>query len=447
MPIRPIPVREYESIKVTENGGPLSLSVAEADALVELRAEFGCKNSREWFRYVRGDTIKAGGWVGVITVGEAQITVLPKIEGEDRQVDLVKILVGSGWLDETFWGSSLMDDGSSLLTLFANIYAKRLSTEVSRGLPRRYVAHSENLPTLRGRLNLDRQIALMASGSPRLACDHDVFETDTPLNQVLKAGLARALALVEDVSLRRRLRALLHSMDEVSDAAVQPHDVDRIVLSRGETRLRPLLSLARLFLMSKAPQIRGSATGVRSFGLMFSMWKLFEEYALAQLNKSLETVSDGTARYYAKGQERQRHLARYQGATGGLEDAFQIKPDIIIYREAQGVITPVMIADTKWKDIEEDSEKKTLGVSQADAYQLFSYSHLYTKRGDQPLPLALIYPKVGNPNGDLPGTCYPDQPLGALGSPRRKFHLDCETEGTLDGVPLEIFDLPLPRQG
>jgi 5-methylcytosine-specific restriction enzyme subunit McrC len=380
-----------------------------------------------------------------VSVGDVQITVLPKIEGENTRVDLVKVLVGSGWLDESFWGQSLMDDGSSLLSLFAQLYAKRLSTEISRGLPRRYVAHSDNLPTLRGRLDLDRQVGLMASGSPLLACEHDVFEVDTPVNQALKAGLSRALTLVDDPSLRFRLRNLRDLMDSISDRQIQPHDIDCIVLGRNESRIRPLLSLARLFLMSKAPQIRGSESGVRSFGLMFSMWKLFEEYALNQLNKALVKISDSEVAYYAKGQERQRHLARYlDGKSGTVEDPFQIKPDIIIYRETGGEAIPILIGDTKWKDLEEDADKKTLGVSQADAYQLFSYSNLYTKSGDRPLPLALIYPTIGDSDGKLPGQSRPDQPLGALGSSRRTFHLDCESDGALDGVPLEIFDMPLP---
>lgn len=449
MSLRQLTVREYESIKVTGQGDPghAWLSPEQADALVELRDAFGCKNSREWFRYVRGDTLKAGGWVGVITVGEAQVTVLPKIEGAEKQVDLVKVLVGSGWLDETFWGTSVMEGGSSLLTLFAQLYAKKLSSEIGRGLPRRYVSHTDDLGTLRGRLNLDRQIGLMASGSPMLACDHDVFETDTPVNQALKAGLTRAMALIDDPQLRFRLRGLRNLLDEVSDKQLQPSDIDRIVLGRNEARLRPLLSLARLFLMSKAPQIRGDEAGVRSFGLMFSMWKLFEEYALARLDSELRKLGGGNVRYYAQGQERQRHLARYRNKSGGLEDAFQIKPDIIIYREVDGDAEPIMIADTKWKDLEEDAERKTLGVSQSDAYQLFSYSSLYTKAGERALPLALIYPIVGDQQGELPGSSHPDQPLGALGSPRRTFHLDCESEDALDGVPLEIFDFPLPSLG
>jgi len=439
------PVYEFDAIKVSEHGGANSLSFQEADALVGLKDAFGCTNSREWFRYTKADTLKAGGWVGVISVGETQVTVLPKIEGERRHVDLVKLLIGSGWLDENFWGNSLMAEGSSLLTLFAQLFAKKLSSEISRGLPRRYVAHSDELTTLRGRLDINRQISLLSSGRPTLACDHDAFEIDTPLNQALKAGLTKALALTDEPTLRFRLRSLRDLLEGVSDKLVQPADVDQIVLGRNEVRLRPLLSLAKLFLMSKSPQIRGSESGVSSFGLMFSMWKLFEEFALARLNEELRKISNDEVRFYAQGQERQRHLARFRDQkTGEIEDAFQIKPDIIIYKETEDEKTPILIADTKWKDLEEDSGKKTLGVGQSDAYQLFAYSNLYTKRGDKPLPLALLYPKIGDPDGKLPGNSYPDQPLGVLGSPRRTFHLDCESEEGLDGVPLEIFDFLLP---
>jgi hypothetical protein len=137
-----------------------------------------------------------------------------------------------------------------------------------------------------------------------------------------------------------------------------------------------------------------------------------------------------------------------------VDDAFQVKPDIILYRRAQAGAepVPVLIADTKWKDLEEDQAAATLGVDQGDAYQLFAYSHLYTEKGEPPLPLALLYPTVGDTAGTLRQQATPENLLGMLGEPQRTFYLDNENEAAkepqeFDGVPLRIFDFPLPALG
>lgn len=440
---------------MTEHGGEQALSRTEADQLIGLRTHFGCKNSREWFRFHNSTTFKAGGWVGVIDLGRAQVTVTPKIdrEGQAGQVDLIKLLIGAGWVEDETYGPANLEQ-HAFLEIFAQWFAQRLHREATRGLPHNYVAREEALGTLRGRLNIGRQIMAIAAGQATLACDYDAFEADTPLNQTLKAGLRAALSLSRTTAVRARLRDTLALLDHVSDRWVTPEMAGRVQLRRNERAFRPLLALARLFLQKKSPKIQGDAEGSRAFGLMFSMWKLYEDYALNRLNVALAKIADPSgATYFAKGQESLRHLAKYLD-QGKVEAAFQVKPDIILYRQANddSAPTPILIADTKWKDLEEDQGAATLGVDQGDAYQLFAYSHLYTKAGERPLPLALLYPAVGDSQGSFRGQATPTDLLGMLGQPERTFYLDNENEAAkepkdFDGVPLRIFDFPLPSLG
>jgi len=393
--------------------------------------------------------------VGVIDLGRAQITVTPKIdrEGQAGQVDLIKLLIGAGWVEDETYGPANLEQ-HDFLEIFAQWFAQRLHREATRGLPHNYVGREESLGTLRGRLNIGRQIMAIAAGQATLACDYDAFEADTPLNQTLKAGLRAALSLSRTTAVRARLRDTLALLDHVSDRWVTPEMAGRVQLRRNERAFRPLLALARLFLQKKSPKIQGDNAGSRAFGLMFSMWKLYEEYALNRLNSALaKIVSPEGTTYFAKGQESLRHLAKYLD-KGKAEDAFQVKPDIILYRRdhAGADAVPILIADTKWKDLEDDQEAATLGVAQSDAYQLFAYSHLYTEAGKPPLPLALLYPKVGDDNGSFSGQATSSDLLGMLGEPKRTFYLDNENAAAkeakdFNGVPLRIFDFPLPSLG
>ncbi len=85
----------------------------------------------------------------------------------------------------------------------------------------------------------------------------------------------------------------------------------------------------------------------------------------------------------------------------------QLKPDIVI-RKRNGDKAIVCVADTKWKKdagyVTRMTKKNTLrtsvtGVHPADAYQALAYTAtLSAEEGlsfNEPLPVAIIYPKVG----------------------------------------------------
>lgn len=454
MKLRILPAcNEFDTIKVTSEGGADSLSTAEADALVEARELFGCTKAWEWFRHTTGGNLKAGGWVGVITIGNAQVTVLPKIDHDGGQVSLTRMLVGAGWIDAKFDGENelLEDAGPDLLRILARLYGRQLAKEFSRGLPRRYVECADDLSSLRGRLNLNRQVHLLAACSGKLACEYDNFDYDTPINQILKAGLTRAICLVTDPKLRLKLRTLRNQMDIVSDVPVNPSCIDLINLGRNESRLAPLLSLAKILLTSKAPHFEGKNRGARCFGLMFSMWLLFEQYALNRLGMEIRKTSKPDDERYARGQVSDKYLARVARKRHNKDaNVFKVKPDIIVYRKS-GIETEIMlIADTKWKNLEglESKKKRSRGIDQDDAYQMYAYSNLYADKKSGPVRVALLYPVIGDESGTLPGQSTCDNPLSALGEPTDTFILDPKDlpDGSCSGIILDKYDFPLPRR-
>ena len=166
------------------------------------------------------------------------------------------------------------------------------------------------------------------------------------------------------------------------------------------------------------------------------MWDVYERYAINQLNKTLDEVGKKAGcRLYAEGQKQTWKVATYQDAKG-TRDAFTLKPDILIFKDGK----PIMIADTKWKVLNdaEDEETAKLGVSQPDVYQMMAYTQIITPPGEQPLPLALLYPKVGK--YDDTG-CSTTAPLAHLGKALREFTIDPKDKSK---ISLKILHFPLP---
>jgi 5-methylcytosine-specific restriction enzyme subunit McrC len=159
---------------------------------------------------------------------------------------------------------------------------------------------------------------------------------------------------------QRNLAELLFCFQEVDDVAPTAIDWARAHTNRLTARYKPLLSMARLFIEGKSPDVvSGSGDG---FALLFDMNQLFESYVGAVAKRvfakeGLEVSLQGP----------KRHLARLESGS----HVFALKPDIV----ARGDDGIAFIIDTKWKRLKDQVYRE--GVASADVYQMYAYSTQY----------------------------------------------------------------------
>ena len=333
--------------------------------------------------------------VGVLAGKSCSLEILPKVDpeshGEDavtvrrRLISMLDVVLG---LDLSTGGTSqLARQGETLLDVLIRLFADRLLDEVRRGLPRRYLRCEDDLPALRGRMDVARQFTHHAVRPDRLACRFDSLESDTPLLQIMKATVVFLGKYVRATETRRRLTELRHLLDEVGDVPPVSLPWDRVQLDRSNRRWRSLFDLAKLFLKRDWQATHHREKGGEGITLLFPMNDLFESYVACLLRRALagtniEVSEQGGLKYclgeWGEGEECQGHL-------------FQTRPDILLRRNGK----IIAIIDTKWKAISEPFEGKG-GVSQADVYQLMAYARIY--ECDH---LMLLYPTVpGSAGGE-----------------------------------------------
>lgn len=85
--------------------------------------------------------------------------------------------------------SIMGEDFDGVHDLFAEIITRGVSFQLKQGLHRRYVEHTENLSTLRGRLGMTETMKLRASGIQNLCCEYDEYSENNIFNQILKSTL------------------------------------------------------------------------------------------------------------------------------------------------------------------------------------------------------------------------------------------------------------------
>lgn len=133
--------------------------------------------------------------------------------------------------------------------LLAFLLDKHVSRRVKRGLFRAYVAYNEELPTLRGKIDLPATMKLRLARKPRLACAYDELSEDNLLNRVIKTT---ALILLCHAQVEARYRAKLKNdlryFSGVGTVAPATIDWAHLNFQRQNRDYEPMLNLCRLVL-------------------------------------------------------------------------------------------------------------------------------------------------------------------------------------------------------
>lgn len=330
------------------------------------------------------DFLRAKQFVGVIAAAGCSLEILPKVDprASDEPAPAVRtrlmrmldvaldLKIGAG----AQAGMARQDE--TLLDILVRHFADRLLAETRRGLPRAYLQREEDLPSLRGRLDLVRQFTIHAVRPDRLACRYDGLSPDIALMQVMKAAVILLRKLARSTETQRRLDELRFVLADIADVATSTLPWDRVRIDRTNRRWEALYQLARLFLKREWQATHHDARRENGLTLLFPMNDLFEAYVAALSARVLRGTSLSV-------HSQSGRLFCLTDEAGGRPH-FQTRPDLLIRRGRE----TLKVIDTKWKCLSArriDDEKQ--GISQADVYQMMAYGRLYDCR-----ELLLLYP-------------------------------------------------------
>lgn len=481
--MRVVQLREFQQVVIRAGANETSpadqyVTQEEADLIQKSARRYGCTKAREWFAITRNSGasyLKAGCWVGVICAGDVRLEVLPKIgteEGDDASsaspstvlpsIDLIEMLVTTGRLPRRMRVLRGHQAELSVLDVMIQWYVGALSIQMGLGLLRGYQETADDIETLRGRLDFSRQWRNTALRRSKVACQYDEFSFDTPLNRILKSALKAALELSSQLTVRSRIRSALQVMEQVSDEKTKGNAARRYILSPRESRFSSLHAVACFLLDGFCPDPFGQSDANdarhlknKSVGSLINMEKLYEQYVYRVLTghgpealSDLRVPGEFTVEQQVKGGSLGREMV-----TPG---AFKLIPDLVISRGKTR--KPVMVADTKWKQIKppvDDAQAAdkgevvaygNMGVKQSDVYQLFAYSEYYGS-ADSPVDVVLIYPSYKKQESRHSDGSVRD-PLACLESavPEAKIWRFCpqtRQEGVCARLHVRYFPLPL----
>ena len=342
------------------------LSRAVADALrdSEVATVAYTDDPGEWL-------IGAAGKIGVVRVGDLQVSVKPKVE-----IDRLVFMMGyarnpSYWRDDPV----RLDQHHDLPEALADAFRRLATRALEHGLLKGYLSVDDSTPVMRGRIREADQIKRRFGRMIPLEVRYDDFTVDIAENQVL---LAATLRLLRMPGLTRRARQALQRLRlqlvdvTPSVAGVRP----TWQASRLNARYVPALHVAEMILDGRSFEQRIGELTVTGF--LFSMPKIFEDFVCVALREQMRPHG---------GRSTLQLRSHLDEASSVL-----IKPD---YVWSSGGAARI-VADAKYK------AEKPAGFPQADLYQLLAYctvlgldeGHLvYAKGEEEPR----VHEVVGSP--------------------------------------------------
>ena len=353
-----IQVFEHQKLKYDELGDFQKLHF---DAM----AKFNELHQNKYFTVIdKGILFK--NYVGVVQIGGLTIEILPKA---DKKADADKNLWQSVLLNmlkvcrrirvESVSETQLKKRHHSILDVYFEMYLTEIERLVNKGLIKRYQKNQSNQNALKGKLLFAKNIQQNLVHRERFYCEHQVYDRNHLLHQILYKGLRILKTFVND-ALKDRLNRLLFEFQEIENKEISEKHFRKIVFDRKNSDYQKVFDIAKIIILNYSPSLNYGSENLLT--LLFDMNALWEEYIFRILQK------------YKKDEEK---VSRQDSKKFWKNKC--IRPDIILQIEQK-----TFVIDTKWKIIE------TNNPSDEDLKQMFVYNlHWNAEKA------LLLYPKTG----------------------------------------------------
>ncbi|GAA4480945.1 hypothetical protein GCM10023190_26340 [Enteractinococcus fodinae] len=322
---------------------PVALTVVQREKL------------REWFQaaFVPADNgllhVIPGSRVGGAVIDGLKVSVAPKLPIHRLLTLISEIADPYGWLEAEAATTTRQDLDDAVVALFIQSCHRTFE----RGMHRAYRRERQRLNVIRGKLLVPQ--TLRQVGPVPVTVETDVFDDDTPENQVLAAALrqVRATPSLSDHT-RQQAHHVLRDVRHVAPLRDPLATAKNIVWTRHNQWYQQAISLAMLLLsFGRVSAELGEETLP---GFVIDMPKVIEQWVRVTLRR-------------AWGVDEAEMQDSWKGALW-LDEArrVELQPDLAIRRNGAWSF----VGDVKYK-ILGSSSRRGSGPDRNDIYQMLAY--------------------------------------------------------------------------
>ncbi len=344
--------------------------------------------------------IKFNSYVGVITVKDLTIYVLPKADKDAKDGDkdlwqhrLTFMLSQVRKLNvQTTAPANLQWRPNVLLNIFLKKFLDEVAVLLNRGLVKTYRKTDGNRTALKGKLLFNKQIAVNCVHQELFYVRYTTYDYNHILNRIIRQALLAICDITNSSDIKGRATSTLFNFPELDEIAVTPELFSRLIFDRKSEDYRAVIKLAEMILLNYSPDLHHGNNHV--WTLMFDMNKLWEEFVFVTLRRKMTD-------YHVEEQDSRNF---WEGTDFNRSKTKKVRADIVISTNDGR-----FVLDTKWKTPYDKDSSGTVDISDEDLHQMYVYSHIYKKdkrknsEEKEVKRVALLYPRCHDTNEDITG--------------------------------------------
>lgn len=313
---------------------------------------------------------------------------------------------------------------SNTADLMTEILIAGISQQLKRGLGRAYIEQMEDIPVIRGRVNITESVKRQTMINRKLSCVYDDFSVDNSKNRIIKS--TALLLLGADVAKQRksRLRKLLVYFDKVELIDLRTVDWN-IHYDRNNQTYRMLISICYLVVKGLLQTQADGKTKIMDFLDDQQMYHLYEKFILEYYKKEYPYITTNASKI------------KWQ-----LDDGMDYMLPNLLSDITLEYDNKVLIIDAKYYShiMQNRYEKET--KRSANMFQIFTYvKNKEAELKDKPHEVAGMLLYAQTDNGTQPDCCY--QMSGNMINVKT-LNLNCNFEDIrrqLDSIITDYFKL------
>jgi 5-methylcytosine-specific restriction enzyme subunit McrC len=275
--------------------------------------------------------IRSHGWVGQIPVSDE---LLVRVEPKVSVSNLFRMLEVAYNLDSfhLFEGNIEIESIDDIYDRIVSILARRVIDRARKGLYRGYIAESDDLPYVRGTIDVLGTVLNGARGIPKIPCSYEDHTADLKDNRILYWTLhqVRRQAIRREKvrsELDRARRALAGT---ISLERFSPKDCVQKFYNRLNYDYKPMHGLCRFILEQTGPGIHAGDRDFLPFEV--NMPLLFQSFVAEWLRANASLGLTVLPQYTAR-----------------LDANFKMEIEIDILISEESTQRPIAVLDTKYK--------------------------------------------------------------------------------------------------
>ena len=242
--------------------------------------------------------------------------------------------------------------------LFAAILIKGVSLQIKRGLNQEYIAKTEPLSTIRGKIDITESIKGQMLLKKQLICSYDEFSVNSYFNRIVKSTIE--LLLRSDISRTRKkeLRKLMVYFSDVATIDIY-HINWRVRYNRNNQTYHLMISICNLLIKGLLQTNKNGTSKLMDFLDEQRMSRLYEKFILKYYHKEFPAISASASQI------------PWQLDDEGFEDGAKLpimQSDIMLKHKEK-----ILIIDAKYYECTTQTQYDTHTLYSVNLYQIFTY--------------------------------------------------------------------------